>query len=370
MKLYDDVLKKLINKRQGNMSGILNNQNPMSMNTPGIFGNQTPGLLNNQGQNNLSSLGGLLGNIYNKAKEKVQDPDFMKSLAMINAGFRGKGLQEAMMDAAKTERLKVGKRKLVRAINTTTGQPVFVSEKEALDNPSLYRPIPQPNLSVPTEEQKAISKARGEEYTGILENSNRAYNNQNTIEQTRQILDSSSDLRTGIDANLRTQAQRVADALGIKINVQDVTSAQLLQQSTGELVLNDLQKFKGAISDGERAFAKEKNANLGQTKEGIRIRLDIMEKSGQIQQKFAEATNDWIERNKSLGARDAATGESWSQFKKRFYKENPLFDEELKQRIKNVEKLPAEFANQSNLKVINGKTYIQKDGDWFEQDTP
>jgi len=234
----------------------------------------------------------------------------------------------------------------------------------------LYRPIPQPNLSVPTEEQKAISKARGEEYTGILENSNRAYNNQNTIEQTRQILDSSSDLKTGIDANLRTQAQRVADALGIKINVQDVTSAQLLQQSTGELVLNDLQKFKGAISDGERAFAKEKNANLGQTKEGIRIRLDIMEKSGQIQQKFAEATNDWIERNKSLGARDAATGESWSQFKKRFYKENPLFDEELKQRIKNVEKLPAEFANQSNLKVINGKTYIQKDGDWFEQDTP
>lgn len=349
MKLYDDMMKKM----------MMNNQN------------RTPGLLNNQNQNqNQNTFGGLLGNIYEKAKQKVQDPDFMKSLAIINAGFRGKGLQEAMMDAAKTERLKVGKRKLVRAIDTRTGKPIFTTQKEVLDNPGIYKPIPAPSVAGYTEEEKAISKARGTEFTEIQENSNRAFQNQNTIEQTREILNNSKDLKTGIEAGFLNTAQKIANAVGVNVNLQNSTAADLLQQSTGELVLNDLQKFKGAISDGERQFAKDKNANLGQTKSGIQIRLDIMERSGKIQQKFAEATNDWIERNKSLGKRDVATNESWSQFKKRFHKENPLFDDELRKRIANAEKLPVEFQSQRNVKVIGDKTYIQKNGEWFEQDTP
>jgi hypothetical protein len=335
MKLYDDMMKKM----------MMNNQN------------RTPGLLNNQNQNlnqNQNTFGGLLGNIYNKAKEKVQDPDFMKSLAIINAGFRGKGLQEAMMDAAKTERLKVGKRKLVRARNTSTGRDVFVTQKEILDNPGVYQPIPAPTMTGETSEQKYVGQTYGKQYENILEGSRRAYENKGIIDSARAVLQSSPDLKTGIDASLRTQAQRVADAFGININVQNVTAAQLLQQSTGDLVLNDLGKFKGAISDGERAFAVQKNPNLGQTKEGILLRLEIMERSGKINQAYAEAASDWVERNGGLSKKDSATGQSWESFTRKFQKENPLMDSNLKERIRKASTPKKDF-EESNKGAKTGQ---------------
>ena len=51
------------------------------------------------------------------------------------------------------------------------------------------------------------------------------------------------NLKTGIDEPLRTTGQRIADAFGLDIDIQNVTAA-LLQQSTGDLVLNDLENLK------------------------------------------------------------------------------------------------------------------------------
>lgn len=214
---------------------------------------------------------------------------------------------------------------------------------------------------------KRMGEIYGDEFKNILESSNVAIDNQSIISSARTLLNQ-EDLKTGIDAPLRTTAQRVANALGIDVNLQNVTAAQLLQQSTGDLVLNDLGKFKGAISDGERKFAIDKNVNLGQTKEGIAIRLELMEKAGEINLKYAEAAEDWVQRNKTLQDKDIATGQTWSQFKKQFTKENPLIDEDFKKRIDNAVKEQPDFALQGNIKVIDGKTYYKhSDGSWYTE---
>lgn len=211
---------------------------------------------------------------------------------------------------------------------------------------------------------KKMGEIYGEEFKGILDSSNVAIDNQSIISSARSLLNQ-EDLKTGIDAPLRTTAQRVADALGINVNLQNVTAAQLLQQSTGDLVLNDLGKFKGAISDGERKFAIDKNVNLGQTKEGIAVRLELMERAGDINLKYAEAAEDWVQRNKTLQSKDTATGQTWSQFKKQFRKENPLIDENFRKKIDNVVKQQPDFALQGDIKVIEGTTYYKhSDGSW------
>lgn len=339
MSLYDDVIKKMI-------FGMPKTAKQAA----------TRGLLGRGGEFGQGKIQGLLGS-----------DDFRQGLGLISAGFRGKGLQEAMLDQARINRTRIGKQKLVRARDTRTGKDVFVTQNDILSNPGIFTPIPQQTMMGESEFSKEVGRTYGKQYSNIQTAAGRAAENKPIIDQARTLLNESSNLVTGIDANLRLTGQRIANALGLDINIQNVTAAELLQQSTGDLVLNDLGKFKGAISDGERQFAINKNANLGQTKEGLRIRLDILERTGQINQKYAEAARDWVERNGSLQNRDRASKQSWEVFSRSFQRDNPLITPELRTKIQNASKAKSEFAKQENVKVINGKTYIKKNGEWFEE---
>ena len=93
-----------------------------------------------------------------------------------------------------------------------------------------------------------------------------------------------------------------------------------------------------------------------------------MEKAGNINLKYAEAAEDWVARNKSLQNKDNATGQTWSQFKSQFRKENPLIDDEFKEKINNAISAKPDFANQETIKVIRNKTYYKhSDGDWYTE---
>jgi len=320
---------------------------------------QVQGLLNtpmNQG-------GGLLGNIPQSA---------LLGSAIFGQGVQGKdpfsALLPAVAQTAQLQQLMTPKAsKPFAVINKQTGQEELITNAKYAANPNIYAPVKKQPLIQQTGENaftKRVGEIYGDEFANILESSNTAIDNQSIIASARTLLDQ-EDLRTGIDQPLRTTAQRVADALGIDVNLQNVTAAQLLKQSTGDLVLNDLGKFKGAISDGERKFAVDKNVNLGQTKTGIEIRLELMERAGGINLKFAEAAEDWVQRNKSLSSKDTATGQTWSQFKKQFRQENPLIDEQFKKRINTALKEQPDFPSQDNIKVIDGETYYKhSDGSW------
>lgn len=338
MAIYDDYIRKYIYGMPG--QGI---------------GQATQGLLGRGGEYG----GGFV-------QRALASPDVIQGIGLLSAGMRGKGVQEALQTQAKTQALLQPKAKLVRARDVKTGKDVFVTQRQILDNPGLYQPIPQQTMMGETEEQKYVGKVYGKQFENIMEGASRASENSLTIAQAKELLNQ-PDLKTGIDAGLRTTAQRVANAVGLDINVQNVPAAQLLQQTTGELVLTDLGKFKGAISDGERKFAVDKNPNLGQTKEGLALRLEILEKTGQINIKYAEAAEDWRQRNGGLGNKDRATGQSWSQFTKQFQKENPLIDEKLRERVNTAAGRQPDFGMQKDIKVIGGKTYFFKDGKWYEQ---
>jgi len=321
---------------------------------------QLQGLLNtpnNQG-------GGLLGNIPQAA---------LLGSAIYGQGIQGKDPFAALLPAvgqtAQLQKLMTPKTsKPFAVINKQTGQEELITNAKYAANPNIYAPVKKQPLikqeAGETEFSKELGKIYGAEFKNILDSSNAAIDNQSIISSARTLLNQ-EDLKTGIDASLRTTAQRVADAFGIDVNLQNVTAAQLLQQSTGDLVLNDLGKFKGAISDGERKFAIDKNVNLGQTKSGMEIRLELMEKAGTINLKFAEAAEDWVQRNKTLSGKDSATGQTWSSFKKQFRKENPLIDEDFRKRIDNAVKEQPDFSSQGNIKVIEGKTYYKhSDNSW------
>jgi hypothetical protein len=319
----------------------------------GIFGNT-----NQQGQPM-----GLLGGMQNI------NPNLLIGASIAGSGLQGKDPFSSILPAV-TQTAALSKyltpkdtrtplQKNLEAAGLKPGTPEY---QEALLKATKKQPlIQQTGENAFT---KRMGEIYGDEFKGILESSNVAIDNQSIISSARSLLNQ-EDLKTGIDAPLRTTAQRVANALGIDVNLQNVSAAQLLQQSTGDLVLNDLGKFKGAISDGERKFAIDKNVNLGQTKEGIAIRLELMERAGDINLKYAEAAEDWVQRNKALQEKDVATGQTWTSFKKQFRKENPLIDEDFKKRIDNAVKEQPDFALQGNIKVIDGKTYYKySDGSW------
>lgn len=118
MKLYEDIFRKM----------MMSNQN------------RTPGLLNNQ-NNNENNVGGLLGTI----KKKVQDPRFMEQLALINAGFRGKGLQEAMRDReqvrlmkAQREETKQSLGRLIDVFDTQTNKNIKIDENIVRQFPDRF----------------------------------------------------------------------------------------------------------------------------------------------------------------------------------------------------------------------------------------
>ena len=317
------------------------------------------GLLNspaNQG-------GGLLGNIPQAA---------LLGSAIYGQGIQGKDPFESLLPAAmQTAQLqqymtpKDTRTPLQKNLEAAGLKPRTPEYQAALLEATKKQPlIQQTGENAFT---KRMGEIYGDEFKNILESSNVAIDNQSIISSARSLLNQ-EDLKTGIDAPLRTTAQRVANALGIDVNLQNVTAAQLLQQSTGDLVLNDLGKFKGAISDGERKFAIDKNVNLGQTKEGIAVRLELMEKAGDINLKYAEAAEDWVQRNKTLQSEDTATGQTWSQFKKQFRKENPLIDEDFRKRIDNAVKEQPDFALQGNIKVVDGETYYKhSNGSWYTE---
>ena len=304
--------------------------------------------------------GGLLGNI---------PQGTILGASLIGQGIQGRDPFSALLPAfAQTAQIskyltpkdvRTPLQKNLEAAGLKPGTPEY---QEALLEATKKQPLIQQTGE--NAFNKRMGELYGDEFKNILESSNTAIDNQSIISSARSLLNQ-EDLKTGIDASLRTTAQRVANALGIDVNLQNVTAAQLLQQSTGDLVLNDLGKFKGAISDGERKFAIDKNVNLGQTKEGIAIRLELMERAGDINLKYAEAAEDWVQRNKALQEKDVATGQTWTSFKKQFRKENPLIDEDFKKRIDNAVKEQPDFALQGNIKVIDGKTYYKhSDGSW------
>jgi len=126
---------------------------------------------------------------------------------------------------------------------------------------------------------------------------------------------------------------KIAKRFGLDITFgQDIAAGEAIRSLTGSLVMNTLAEFKGAISDGERDFAKQINLGLGLSRKGNEMLIDINSRIYNRQIVKADMAVQWEEKYGGLRKKDA-NGQSWNTTWKKYMEENPLFDEEFKKQI-------------------------------------
>jgi len=234
---------------------------------------QLQGLLNTPiGQNQ----GGLLSNIPQGA---------LLGSAIFGQGIQGRDPFSALLPAvAQTAQIqkymtpKKSFRQLTDAEKQSRGLPLDKQFQIGADNKVMQIGGSGTNVTVntpfETAEEKEISKVFGEEFKEI----NKAGNLANVNDQKLEILmnlNESENLRSGKFGEFRTDVQKLAEEFGFDPGLQDTTVAEIVGGVSGGLVLDGLQKFSGAISDGERNYTKSITPGLSTTKEGNRYLLQI-----------------------------------------------------------------------------------------------
>jgi hypothetical protein len=361
------------NLRILNSSGGEIPNNIMKEPTQGLFGTggeKTGGLIDFNKMNNQP--GGLLRNIPQTA---------LLGSAIFGQGIQGKdpfsALLPAVTQTAQLQKLmtpKKGFRILTEAekksvpgidmnktyqINTGTKQISQLSGTGT--NVTVNTPRPE------TQEEKDVGKVFGAEFGEI----NKAGNLANVNDQKLEILmnlNESENLQSGKFGEFRTEAQKLAEEFGFDPGLQDTTVAELVSGVSGGLVLDGLQKFSGAISDGERNYTKSITPGLSTTKEGNRYLLQINKRQNELAKEYSNVANDWISRNGGLSKKDKELG-SWGSYKKQWHESNPLINPEMKKTLTDLSKtVDTEFGN--NIKTItrNGKQIkgVKIDGNWYE----
>lgn len=212
-----------------------------------------------------------------------------------------------------------------------------------------------------TEEQKVIGKTLGTQFEEIVKSQDTANKENVAIQTIEQILATNPDLKTGLGSGVATSLQKSLNLVGLgDLKIQNVAAAEALANASGNLVMNTLGQFKGAISDGERKFAVDINPGLGTSKKGIQAQLEIKKRINSIGDAYANEAKDWVDRNGGLSKKDKITGDSWSDFTKNWQKENPLFPDDFKEKIKLISGvIDPDFADTTQYKLKSGRKVIK-----------
>jgi len=208
-----------------------------------------------------------------------------------------------------------------------------------------------------TAEEKAYGQAYGDEYKEIVKSGNLAIINDQKLE-ILSALNQSPDLETGKFGEFRTEVQKLAEVFGFDPELQDTTSAEIVTGISGGLVLDGLQKFTGAISDGEREYTKSITPGLSMSKEGNKYLIQIANRQNELAKEFSKFASNWISTNKGLSKADIETGMTWGEAKAQWHENNPLINPEMKEHLSALSKqVGSEFAT-NILEHKNGKKYI------------
>lgn len=328
------------------------------------------GNVNNVQSGLLSTNSGIFSNLANI------NPNLLLGAFTAGAGLEGKNpfsafgesaLKTAQMQKALTPKNKSMFRQLTADEKKLRGLP---ADKEfQLDmssgkvaqiggsgtNVTVNTPPPE------TAEEKEIGKVFAGEFKKINDAGNLAIINDQKI-NTLLELTQMENVNTGAFGQLRTDVQKFAEEFGFDPGLQDTTVAEVIQGTSGGLVLDGLQKFSGSISDGERTYTASITPGLSMTKEGNKVLLNINKRQNQLAKAFSEEANRWVSENGGLSKKNS-DGMSWGEYKVAWQKANPLINPEMK---KDLDALSKTVDTDFNDTIIerNGKQFVYINGEY------
>jgi len=221
--------------------------------------------------------------------------------------------------------------------------------------------------------QKEIAKAMGKADAEEFGNARTAFNAANQLDQILDQLDilaslPDDELKTGALGEFRLSATKFLNDIGIEADFQNVPLAEVLRTVGGKLTIDNLQGFKGAISNKELSFVANVTPGLSMSKDGIRLNNALTRRANEINKKFfLEVVEPFMEANKGLQGR--LEGKTYGQLKKEFHENNPLITDDIRKSIdSNMNKIDPEFAQDIITDPETGKQYIFIGGKYVPYD--
>lgn len=205
------------------------------------------------------------------------------------------------------------------------------------------------------------SKNRGKDFAAMIgkitEDSNTAQDNLLQYDAIESLL---PKFQTGFGSEFIIGFQNLGKRFGFDFGFEGTSEGEALRSFMGTLTMNTLGKFKGAISDGERAFAQNINPTLSMSEDGIRVIMKINRRIFENQIKKEELALDWEQENGTLMAKNSK-GETWNTFWRKWTQENPIFDKDFKAEISAAEGNVSEsFRDQIQEMDIDGDGQTEK----------
>ena len=142
-----------------------------------------------------------------------------------------------------------------------------------------------------------IAKMSVKEFTKFREASKAAIGNMKNVDDLLTML-ANPDLNTGFkEDKFMLPLREIGNALGFDVDVSKIVNAQAFRAKTFEIVLGNVAKMKGALSDKELNFLQNMNANLGMQKDANKILLLSTRHALSKAARFNQFSLDWQNKN-------------------------------------------------------------------------
>jgi len=317
--------------------------------------NQGKGLFDNVNQSGLFSN---IGNI---------NPNLLIGANIAGAGFKGQDpfspIMPSVLQAAKIQKALTPKViKPNTYINKETGERELVTPQKYAANPDLYKPVPATKMFEDAE-TKALGTGYADEYRNLLKLQATAIDENEALGLMSELV-KLPDLKTGQFGALRQTIEKIGMELGLELEFQNASAADILASMGGKLVLAGLANFTGAISDKEREYLMDIFPGLSLTKQGNEVLIGIKTTLNNRTSVLADSASNWRATYGKLSAKNA-DGQTWEQFKSQWYLENPLITDEVRETISSLgNKVDEAFAD--NIVLIDS-AFINEHGKKYEK---
>ena len=199
----------------------------------------------------------------------------------------------------------------IQAIEGTSKEPSVGTDREAIAKEIFFKPFTQltqeeikkvndtvtqrkkeeikAGVTPAQQQQKQVSKNKTD-LAGEVETA--AYNSTDRVTLARNLKSLLPTAFTGVDANLKLQASRVAEVFGI--NIQGVPDSQIIDTILGEMTIGAASKLKGGLSDKDVKFLKETIGTRGLSLRTLQFVADKIEQDALIDGGLNEVVNKYV----------------------------------------------------------------------------